>query len=67
MMILQPISNKTANVTQKDMHLWHLQTLHNTLHMACANPRCTAMVAAIITAIAISSIIMLPLPLQESR
>jgi ATPase subunit of ABC transporter with duplicated ATPase domains len=59
--------NIIANVIQKDMHLWHLQTLHNILHMACANPRCTAMVAAIITAIAISSIIMLQLPLQESR
>lgn len=58
---LHPNQASTISVLQKVIHLWHLLTLPTTLLIACGNARCTAIVAATITAMAINrNRIMLP-------
>ena len=58
---LHPNQASTISVLQKVIHLWHLLTLLTTLLIACGKARCTAIVAATITAMAINrNRIMLP-------
>ena len=47
--------HKAASVAQKDKHLGHLHTLPTADAIACGRPKCTPIVADIITAIAINT------------
>ena len=51
-----PAHHKAARVSQKDRHLGHLHTLPTADAIACGRPKCTPIVADIITAIAITII-----------
>ena len=59
-----PAQTSPIIVTQNDMHLWHSVTLDMTFEIACGSPKWTATVAAIISSIAIPTIIMLLLLLR---
>jgi len=50
-----PAHHKAARVSQKDRHLGHLHTLPTADAIACGRPKCTPIVADIITAIAINT------------